>query len=79
MARPDEFTTGNRGAPPTEVFGEKVMFMHTPVKSSRDEIQTGWDTGCFVGINLGTTEYFIAKEDGVFICNRKRFPVKEEN
>ena len=63
-----EFTTGHNGAQPIAMLGEKVMLMHTPSKSSRDEMQTDWDTGFFVGINPGTTEYCIGKDDGVFIC-----------
>ena len=39
-----EFTTGHKGAQPIAMFGEKVMFMHTPLKSSRDKMQTDWDT-----------------------------------
>ena len=44
------------------------MFMHTPVKSSRDKMQTDWDAGYLVGIDPVTDEHFIAKEDGVFTC-----------
>ena len=42
--------------------------MHTPLKSSRDKTQTDWHTGYFFGINSGTTEYIIGKDDGVFSC-----------
>ena len=31
-------------------------------------MQTDWDTGYFLGINPGTTEYVIGKDDGVFSC-----------
>ena len=44
-----EFTTGHKGAQPIAMFGEKVMFMHTPLKSSRDKIQTDWGTGFVCG------------------------------
>ena len=63
-----EFTTGHKGAQPIAMFGEKVMFMHTPLKTSRDKMQTDWDTGYFLGINPGTTEYIIGNDDGVFSC-----------
>ena len=57
-----------RGAQPIAVFGDKVMFMHTPLKSSRDKMQSDWDTGYFAGINPGTTEYLTGKDAGVFTC-----------
>ena len=59
-----EFTTGHKGAQPIVMFGKKVMFRHTPSKSSRDKMHTDWDTGYLVGINPGTTEYLIGKGDG---------------
>ena len=31
-------------------------------------MQTGWDTGYFVVINPGTTEYLIGKDVGIFTC-----------
>ena len=39
-----ERTMGHKGAQPIAVIGEKVMFMHTLAKSSRDRMQTDWDT-----------------------------------
>ena len=66
------FTTDHNGAQPIAMFGEKVMLMHTPLKSSRDKMQTDLDTGYFLGINPGTTEYLISKRDGVFSCATSR-------
>ena len=63
-----EFTTGHKGGQPIAVFGEQVMIMHTPLKSSRDKMQSDWDTEYLVGINPGTTEYLIGKDDGVLTC-----------
>ena len=47
-------------------FGEKVMFKYTTDKTSRNKMETEWDTGYFIGINSRTTEYLVAKGSGVF-------------
>ena len=44
----------------------RVMFEYTIDKTRRNNVETEWDTGFFIGINSRTTEYLIAKGSGVF-------------
>ena len=60
-----EFNTGHKGTQAIAIFGERVMFQYTPDKGNQRKMETDWDCGYFMGVNPSTTEYVIAKDNGI--------------
>ena len=63
-----ENVTGHKGLQPIAIFGERIMFKFTTDKNHRHKMESEWDHGFFLGVDLGTTEYLIGSGDDVYSC-----------
>ena len=48
------------------------MFKFTTDKNHRKKMESEWDHGHFLGVNPGTTEYFIGCGDDMYSCAKIR-------
>ena len=46
---------GHKGLQPIAIFGEKVMFKFTTDKDNRKKMESEWEYGYFLGVNLSST------------------------
>ena len=60
--------TVHKGIQPLAAFGEKVMIKYTTGKNRRDKMNTEWDVGYFLGVNVRTAEYLVGKSGGIYSC-----------
>jgi hypothetical protein len=60
------------------MFGETVHFKVATDKAIRNKAESDWQTGFFVGVNGGSTEFLIINENGLFKCRSMRRLEKEK-
>ena len=67
-----EDITGHKCKHPVVMFAETIHFKMPIDKSKRNKAESDWQTGFFVGVNSGSTEFLVIIIDGLYKCRTIR-------